>query len=92
MELIRRLESSAIRWDKLGKPSGLLWRNPDLYLLEDLYKRKKDELTVVQTKFYKSSAHFSMFKPLLGLLWFFGIILFIVGAFLVIMFLADAFN
>lgn len=51
----RRLEAAAQYWQTQGKPSGLLWRPPDLDLLETYELHKSQEMTELETDFWNQS-------------------------------------
>lgn len=50
-----RAQEAANLWEKDGRPAGRLWRNPDLQLLREYYKRCGDDFTDTQVAFLKSS-------------------------------------
>ena len=51
----RRIEDAAVHWDNQKQAEGLLWRSPDLELLEKFYKKHSHEMSPVQIDFYISS-------------------------------------
>ena len=55
IRLKRRVEEAARHWDDAGQPAGLLWRSPDLDILQRYVDRAKMELTPLQLRFFTSS-------------------------------------
>jgi formylglycine-generating enzyme required for sulfatase activity len=55
IRLMRRLEPQVEAWFKSGKARGLLWRPPDLSLLEDYHQRHAADMTPDQIRFLKAS-------------------------------------
>jgi WD40 repeat protein len=51
----RRLEMAAQYWNEKGRPEGLLWRSPDLALLQAFCQRSSRDLTDLETDFWKAS-------------------------------------
>ncbi|MEM6840058.1 MAG: AAA family ATPase, partial [Cyanobacteria bacterium P01_C01_bin.120] len=51
----RRLEAAAQYWDGQGQPEGLLWRPPDLDLLQNFQQRAAQEMTQLETVFWQTS-------------------------------------
>lgn len=50
-----RLEDAARYWDTQERPSGLLWRPPDLYKLREFRKIENSDLTELQIAFSEAS-------------------------------------
>ena len=50
----RRLEDAARHWDEQGRPSGSLWRPPDLDLLQQFHERAAADMTGLQVEFYQA--------------------------------------
>ncbi len=48
----RRLDEAARYWDEHKKPEGLLWRSPDLDLLQDFTHRSDHDMTHLQIQFF----------------------------------------
>ena len=55
IRLKRRLEEATRHWDEQGRPSGLLWRAPDLDLARQLSYRVGQDFTVGEQLFFESS-------------------------------------
>ncbi|MEO1388545.1 MAG: hypothetical protein AAFV85_14435, partial [Cyanobacteria bacterium J06634_6] len=51
----RRLEEDAVYWDEQGRPSGLLWRSPDLDLLRKFEKKSQGELSSLSFEFFRAA-------------------------------------
>lgn len=51
----RRLETASQYWLEQGKPEGLLWRSPDLNLLQEYQRRMSEDMNKVESSFYKAS-------------------------------------
>ena len=51
----RRLEDIARYWEEKGRPDGLLWQPPDLDLLQNYQQRVSQDMTEVETAFWKTS-------------------------------------
>ena len=51
----RRLEEAALYWDNHRQAEGLLWRSPDLEMMEDFHKKHSHEMSPVEIDFYRSS-------------------------------------
>ncbi|GEM_PF-3554482 len=51
----RRLEEAVLHWDSQNRPSGLLWRRPDLDLLRDYYQRFRHQMTALQLAFFRAA-------------------------------------
>ena len=51
----RQLNDAATHWHDGGRPSGSLWRPPDLDLLRDFRKRAGDDLTALEVAFADTS-------------------------------------
>ena len=51
----RQLNDAATHWHEGGRPSGSLWRPPDLDLLRDFRKRAGDDLTSLEVAFADAS-------------------------------------
>ncbi|MCP4695527.1 MAG: tetratricopeptide repeat protein [Gammaproteobacteria bacterium] len=50
----RRLTDAARYWREQGKPSGLLWRPPDLELLNEFHGRHHHDMTALQIEFFRA--------------------------------------
>ncbi|MDM8543936.1 caspase family protein, partial [Desulfococcaceae bacterium HSG9] len=48
----RRLDAAARHWRDNGEPEGLLWRSPDLELLEQFYEKLEQETTDIKVSFF----------------------------------------
>ncbi len=55
LRLQRRLEAAARDWKDRNRPSGSLWRKPNLELARRLYERKKEDFSALEAEFYKAS-------------------------------------
>ena len=55
IRLRQRLEEATRHWEGLGRPSGLLWRSPDLDLLAQFCDEFSADLTARQLEFYRES-------------------------------------
>lgn len=57
----RHLEGAAQYWQQQGRPVGLLWRSPDLDLLQEFVRKSENDLhdhvhlTALQLEFFKAS-------------------------------------
>lgn len=51
----RRLAEAAAHWDREGRPDGLLWRPPDLDLLEAFQRRGGADMTALEVDFHRTS-------------------------------------
>lgn len=52
----RRLADAAMHWDASGRPDGLLWRPPDLDLLNGFQRRAGADLTALEVDFHLISS------------------------------------
>ncbi|MEO0942791.1 MAG: DUF4062 domain-containing protein, partial [Cyanobacteria bacterium J06642_12] len=52
----RRLDDAVVDWDKKGRPSGSLWRSPNLNLLREYRRRAGADMTELQDSFFKASS------------------------------------
>jgi hypothetical protein len=52
----RRLTDAAAHWDTEGRPDGLLWRPPDLDLLNAFERRAGADMTALEVAFHRTSA------------------------------------
>ena len=55
LRLQARVQIAARHWDSSGRPSGLLWRRPDLDLLHTWASRPHTKLPELQGQFYRAS-------------------------------------
>ena len=55
LRLRRRLVDTAKAWEQRGRPEGLLWRRPDLDLLNGLVQRAEKELTQGEIAFWNAA-------------------------------------
>lgn len=55
----RRLESAVVRWDELNRPTGLLWRQPELNSLHRYHKQHKQDMPALLLKFYDASVQYA---------------------------------
>ncbi len=53
----RRLAAAASHWHEQGCPDGLLWRPPDLNLLEGFSRRKSEDMTAAEVIFHQTSSN-----------------------------------
>jgi DNA replication protein DnaC len=53
----RRLTEAAKHWNGQNRAEGLLWRSPDLDLLETFDRRAGKDMTAVQKAFFQASVH-----------------------------------
>jgi WD40 repeat protein len=51
----RRLADAAQHWDTSKRPDGLLWRPPDLELLQQYHQRNQQDMTALQVTFFQQS-------------------------------------
>ena len=51
----RRLAEAARHWKTNERAEGLLWRSPDLELLQDYHRRAGSEMTTLQREFFQAS-------------------------------------
>ncbi|MEM6837651.1 MAG: hypothetical protein AAF609_12440 [Cyanobacteria bacterium P01_C01_bin.120] len=51
----RRLGASVDYWEEQGRPEGLLWRSPDLDLLNGFQQRAAEDMTESETEFWRAS-------------------------------------
>ena len=51
----RRLAEAAEHWDEAGRPEGLLWRPPDLDLLDAFQRRARADMTALEVDFHHTS-------------------------------------
>jgi hypothetical protein len=51
-----RLSEAIRNWEGQRRADGLLWRSPDLDLLEKYYQHARQDMTAVQVAFYQASA------------------------------------
>ena len=51
----RRLDEAAAYWQEHGKPTGLLWRNPDLGLLRNYHGRLGQQMSHLQLDFFDAA-------------------------------------
>jgi len=51
-----RLSEAIRNWEGQRRADGLLWRSPDLDLLENYYQHARQDMTAVQVAFYQASA------------------------------------
>ncbi len=51
----RRLAEAAEHWDRAGRPEGLLWRPPDLDLLDAFQRRARADMTALEVDFHHTS-------------------------------------
>lgn len=52
LQLLYRLDSAAMRWEAEGRPSGLLWRSPDLERIRALVGQPDSDLNRRQVEFH----------------------------------------
>lgn len=60
----RRVQEEAERWQQMGRPSGSLWRSPDLDLLERFYQQAGENMTPLQIDFLKACRLSSLIRTL----------------------------
>ncbi|MDJ0705872.1 MAG: WD40 repeat domain-containing protein [Leptolyngbyaceae cyanobacterium MO_188.B28] len=51
----RRLESAADYWNQQGRPKGLLWRSPDLDLLQTFERKWRSDMTPLSVEFFEAA-------------------------------------
>lgn len=61
----RRVQEVAERWQKMGRPNGILWRTPDLNLLERYYQQAGEDMTTLQLEFFNSCRKAAKLEQLL---------------------------
>jgi hypothetical protein len=57
-----RLNDAITNWQHQQKADGLLWRSPDLDLLQKYYQHAHQDMTAVQVDFYQASARKQRFS------------------------------
>ncbi|WP_321415258.1 SUMF1/EgtB/PvdO family nonheme iron enzyme [uncultured Desulfobacter sp.] len=55
IRFLRRLDDAAVYWEKNGRPQGLLWRCPDLDMLEKFHSKSAHDMSPNQVKFFNVS-------------------------------------
>jgi formylglycine-generating enzyme required for sulfatase activity len=84
LRLQRRLEQASEHWKNENKPSGLLWRSPDLDLARKLYENQKDDFTALQKEFFLASRRASNRRFIFSIVLTALIVLGVVVAFIII--------
>jgi hypothetical protein len=56
-----RLNDAINNWQRQQQAEGLLWRSPDLDLLEKYHQQHRQDMTAVQVAFYQASARKQLF-------------------------------
>lgn len=51
----RRMDEATRHWENKGRPEGLIWRPPDLDLLDKFHQRKRAEMNQLQIEFFEAS-------------------------------------
>ncbi len=82
LRLLRRLEADAREWQKQKRPSGSLWRPPDLDLAQKLYQTKQGIFSKLQADFFKASKWARRKRRLTTICWVGFIIAVVAAAFI----------
>lgn len=62
IRFLRRLDEAIAHWEELGRPTGLLWRSPDLDLLQRFDREHHVEMTKSQIDFYRKCRSYARLR------------------------------